>query len=93
MADINETRPGASSPADYVSSAGEDDDEVEYGQRSRYELDPNSKEAKWLQATENERRAYREAVLKKHKEESRGPAIAYEIDGALYAKAETRMQS
>lgn len=29
-------------------------------------------------------------MLKKYNEESRGPAIAHEIDEALYAKAETR---
>lgn len=53
-------------------------------------MDPNSEEARWLRATEGERRANLEARIRKDQEESRRPAIAYEIDEALYAKAETR---
>lgn len=86
MAEINNSRFSASSAAATVPSDSED--EVELDPNS-VELDPNSEEAKMLEATKDERRARVDAMLKKLEEEKRGPAIAREIDQALYTKAET----
>jgi hypothetical protein len=68
-----------------VSSTFEE--EIERGERSRCEVDPNSEEVRRWKATRAERRA---TALKAHEEIMKGPAIAYQIDQTLFAKAETR---
>jgi hypothetical protein len=68
-----------------VSSTFEE--EIERGERSRCEVDPNSEEVRLWKATRAERRA---AALKAHEEIMKGPASAYQIDQTLYVKAETR---
>lgn len=86
MSETNISRSGVSRAADLpVSSTFED--EIERGEISRCEVDPNSEEVRLWKATRAERRA---AALKAYEERMKGPAIAYEIDQTLYAKAETR---
>ncbi|OIW32861.1 hypothetical protein CONLIGDRAFT_640030 [Coniochaeta ligniaria NRRL 30616] len=86
MSETNNSRSGVSRVADIpVSSTFEE--EIERGERSRCEVDSNSEEVRLWKATRAERRA---AALKAHEGIIKGPAIAYQIDQTLYAKAETR---
>lgn len=73
----NNSKSGASSVADTVTSTFEE--EVERGERSRCEMDPNSEEVKLWRATRAERHA---AVLKAHDERMKGRLPEHQEHGA-----------
>jgi hypothetical protein len=85
----NNSESGASNADDEVLEVPNDSYEARMGRGivPSCEVDPNSEEYKLLKTQRAERRA---AVRKAIDEKMNGPDMAYQIDQALYDKAETR---